>query len=152
MLTKTACSCKGKSYGSLRGFTLVEILIVLVVVGVAIALVVPRFIQKADPAKIDAARLDVSAISNALQTYKLDNNMFPTVDQGLGALTKKPTRAPIPPAWKDVGYLEKLPVDPWGRPYLYKNPGEHGDIDVYTLGADGQPGGTGADADIGSWM
>ena len=151
-LAKTSASRNGKTGRRIAGFTLVEILIALVVVGVAAALVVPKFLAKPDPAKIETARQEVSTIRDALSSYKTDNNMYPTVNQGLAALSKKPTQAPVPPAWQDTGYLDNLPTDPWGNPYQYKNPGEHGDVDVFSLGADGKPGGDGPDADIGSWM
>jgi general secretion pathway protein G len=112
---------------------------------------VPSVISRTDDARIVAAKSDIAAIRQALKLYKLDNLAYPTQSQGLQALVAKPADPPMPPNWKPGGYLEKLPDDPWGRPYHYLNPGLRGDIDVFTYGADGQPGGTGVDADIGSW-
>lgn len=136
---------------SWRGFTLIEIMVVIVILGVLAALIVPSVISRTDDARIVAAKSDIAAIRQALKLYKLDNLAYPTQSQGLQALVAKPADPPMPPNWKPGGYLEKLPDDPWGRPYHYLNPGLRGDIDVFTYGADGQPGGTGVDADIGSW-
>ena len=121
-----------------RGFTLIELMVVLVIIGVL------------DDARSTAARTDVANLMQALKLYKLDNQRFPTAEQGLQALVTKPTANPVPPNWKP--YLEKLPNDPWGRPYQYLNPGVKAAIDVMSFGADGQPGGEGKDADIGSWQ
>ena len=134
-----------------RGFTLIEIMVVIVILGILAALVVPRVLDRPDEARVVAARNDVAAIAQALKLYRLDNQRYPTTEQGLAALVSRPTVAPLPPNWKPNGYLERLPKDPWGHPYQYLNPGLRGEIDVYSLGADGQPGGTGIDADIGSW-
>jgi len=134
-----------------RGFTLIEIMVVIVILGVLAALVVPSILSRTDDARIVAAKSDIASIRQALKLYRLDNQRYPTTEQGLNALVVKPTEAPIPPNWKPGGYLEKLPRDPWGHPYQYLNPGLKGDVDVLTYGADGQPGGTGVDADIGSW-
>ncbi len=133
------------------GFTLIEIMVVVVILGILAALVVPKIMSRPDEARIVAARQDISAILQALKLYKLDNYRYPTTEQGLQALAVKPTTQPIPPNWKPGGYLEKLPKDPWGNNYQYLNPGTHGEIDVFSLGADGAPGGEGNDADIGSW-
>jgi general secretion pathway protein G len=105
---------------------------------------------KLDEAKVTAARTDIATITQALKFYKLDNQRYPTQDQGLQALVAKPSTGPVPPNWKP--YLEKLPNDPWGRPYQYLNPGVKGEVDVMSFGADGQPGGEGINADIGSWQ
>lgn len=133
------------------GFTLIEILVVIVILGVLAALVVPRVIERPDEARVVAAKTDIATIMQALKLYRLDNQRYPTTEQGLSALVTKPEQPPAPPNWKPGGYLERLPKDPWGRPYQYLSPGIKGEIDVYSLGADGQPGGTGFDGDIGSW-
>ncbi len=132
------------------GFTLIELMVVLVIIGVLAALIVPNVLDRADDARVMAARTDVNNLAQALRLYKLDNQRMPTVEQGLQALIIKPTSGPIPANWRP--YLEKLPNDPWGRPYQYLNPGIKGEIDVMSLGADGQAGGEGKDADIGSWQ
>lgn len=136
---------------STRGFTLIEVMIVIVILGVLAALIVPKVIGRPDEARVVAAKQDVSSLMQALKLYRLDNHRYPTTDQSLEALINKPTIAPIPPNWKSGGYLDRLPKDPWGNAYLYLNPGTHGEIDVYSLGADGAPGGEGVDADVGSW-
>jgi general secretion pathway protein G len=133
------------------GFTLVEVLVVIVILGILAALVVPRVLERPDEARVIAAKNDIAAIMSALKLYRLDNGRYPTTDQGLAALVTRPAQPPAPPNWKPNGYLERLPKDPWGNPYQYLNPGLHGEIDVFSYGADGQPGGTGFDADIGSW-
>jgi len=133
------------------GFTLVEILVVIVILGILAALVVPRIIERPDQARVTAAKADIATIMQALKLYRLDNQRYPTTEQGLSALVVRPTLAPAPANWKPNGYLERLPQDPWGNPYQYLNPGLRGEIDVFSFGADGQPGGTGYDADIGSW-
>ena len=134
-----------------RGFTLVEVMVVVAILGILAALIVPKIIGRSDDARVVAARQDVATLVAALKLYRLDNQRYPTADQGLKALVEKPTQDPIPTNWKAGGYLDKLPKDPWGNVYQYLQPGVHGEIDVYTLGADGQPGGAGYDADIGSW-
>jgi general secretion pathway protein G len=133
------------------GFTLIEIMVVIVILGVLAALVVPKVLERPDDARAVAARSDIATIMQALKLYRLDNQRYPTGEQGLGALVAKPETPPIPPNWKPGGYLERLPRDPWQNPYQYINPGLKGEVDVFSFGADGQPGGTGKDADIGSW-
>jgi general secretion pathway protein G len=132
------------------GFTLIELMVVMVIIGVLAALIVPNVLERADEAKVTAARTDVNNLMQALKLYKLDNQAYPTTEQGLQALVNKPTTGPTPGNWKP--YLDKLPNDPWGRPYQYLNPGVKGEIDVMSFGADGQPGGEGKNADIGSWQ
>ncbi|WP_420484825.1 type II secretion system major pseudopilin GspG [Delftia acidovorans] len=133
-----------------RGFTLIELMVVLVIIGVLAALIVPNVLDRADDARVTAARTDITNISQALKLYRLDNQRYPTAEQGLQALIVRPTSGPLPNNWKP--YLEKLPNDPWGRPYQYLNPGIKGPIDIMSFGADGQAGGEGKDADIGSWQ
>ena len=133
-----------------RGFTLIELMVVLVIIGVLAALIVPNVIERADDARVTAARTDINNLMQALKLYRLDNQRYPTAEQGLQALLTRPSAGPAAPNWKP--YVEKLPNDPWGRPYQYLNPGIKGEIDVLSLGADGQPGGEGNNADIGSWQ
>ena len=133
-----------------RGFTLIELVVVLVIIGLLAALIVPNVLDRADDARVTAARTDVSNLMQALKLYRLDNQRYPTAEQGLKALVAKPTTGPIPPNWKP--YLEKLPTDPWGNAYQYVNPGVKGQVDVFSFGADGQSGGEGRDADVGSWQ
>ncbi|MFZ2990749.1 type II secretion system major pseudopilin GspG [Ideonella sp.] len=132
------------------GFTLIELMVVLVIIGVLAALIVPNVLDRADDARVTAARTDIGNLMQALKLYKLDNQRYPTGEQGLEALVRKPTAGVVPANWR--AYVEKLPNDPWGRSYLYANPGVRGEIDVFSLGADGQNGGEGVNADIGSWQ
>ena len=132
-----------------RGFTLIELMVVLVIIGVLAALIVPNVLSRADDARITAARTDVNNLMQALKLYRLDNQQFPSAEQGLSSLVAKPTVGAVPGNWKP--YLDKLPNDPWGRPYQYMNPGLKGEVDVLSFGADGQAGGDGKNADIGSW-
>ncbi len=134
-----------------RGFTLLEVMVVVVILGILAVLVVPKIISRPDDARVVAAKQDIASLMQALKLYRLDNQRYPTTEQGLQALVVRPTTAPIPLNWKAGGYLDRLPKDPWGNPYQYLNPGLHGEIDIVSFGADGQPGGEGNDADIGSW-
>lgn len=135
--------------GRLRGFTLIEVMVVIVILGVLAALVVPKVMGRPDEARVVAARQDIGAILQALKLYKLDNGRYPTAVQGLQALVARPAVAPLPDHWQS--YLDKLPPDPWGHSYQYLNPGLHSEIDVMSLGADGTSGGESVNADIGSW-
>ena len=134
------------------GFTLIEIMVVIVIIGILATLVVPRIMGRPDEARVVSAKHDVTTLVQALKLYKLDSGRYPTTQQGLNALVTKPTTDPVPMNWKMGGYLDKLPQDPWGNPYQYTNPGTHNnEIDVYSFGADGKPGGTDNDSDIGNW-
>jgi len=133
-----------------RGFTLIELMVVVVIIGVLAALIVPNVLERADDARITAARTDVGNLVQQLKLYKLDNLRLPTAQQGLQALVTKPTTEPIPPNWKP--YMDKLPNDPWGHPYVYLYPGVKGEFDVMSYGPTGKSGGEGKDAEIGSWQ
>jgi general secretion pathway protein G len=135
---------------SRTGFTLVEVMVVVVILGILAVLIVPRVLGRTDEARAAAAKHDIATLMQSLKLYKLDNGRFPTNEQGLQALVARPQNGPSATNWKP--YLDKLPKDPWGNAYQYLNPGVQGEIDVFSLGADGQPGGTGADLDIGSWQ
>lgn len=133
-----------------RGFTLIEILVVIAILAILGALVVPKIMSRPDEARVVAAKQDVQALVQSLKLYKLDNGVYPSTEQGLKALVEKPTAGQIPGNWKS--YLDKLPNDPWGNAYVYLNPGIKSEIDVMSYGADGQAGGEGHAADIGSWL
>ena len=134
------------------GLTLIEIMVVVVILGILAALVVPKVMSRPDEARVVAAKQDIASVMQALKLYRLDNRRYPSTEQGLQALVTKPSLSPVPDNWKPGGYVERLPNDPWNHPYQYLNPGLHGEIDVYSLGADGAPGGEGFDADVGNWM
>ncbi len=133
-----------------RGFTLIELMVVLLIIGVLAALIVPNVLDRADDARVTAAKTDISNLMQALKLYRLDNQRYPSAEQGLQALLVKPSTEPVPGNWKP--YLDRLPNDPWGKPYVYLNPGVKGEIDVMSFGADNQSGGEGKNADIGSWQ
>ncbi len=137
-----------------RGFTLIEIMVVITILGILAALIVPRVVGRTDDARITAAKTDISAILQALKVYRLDNGRYPTTEQGLRALLEKPSIEPVPNNWKSGGYLERssVPKDPWGKEYQYLSPGLRGEIDVFSFGRDGQSGGEGPDAEVGSWQ
>ncbi len=135
-----------------HGFSLIEIMVVLIIIGVITAGVGARFLGKADQARVDQAMVDFSTIEQALKLYRLDNYRYPSNEQGLDALVNKPSIDPLPRQWQSGGYLEALPIDPWGNPYVYIIPGERGEFDLYSLGADGQSGGQEFDADIYNWQ
>lgn len=133
-----------------RGFTLIEIMVVVVIIGVLIGLVAPNILGRVDEARVTAAQADIATLEQALEMYKLDNQTFPSTDQGLQALVEKPTGTPEPRKWNPSGYLKKgVPQDPWGNDYQYFSPGSNGAFDLYSFGADGRDGGEGYDADIG---
>ena len=138
-------------YSSPRGFTLIEIMVVIVILGILAALIVPRIMDRPDQARIVKVEQDIKAIESALKLYRLDNHAYPSTDEGLEVLVVKPEGSTTNKTWKDGGYLDRIPVDPWGTVYQYLNPGVHASIDIYSLGADRQPGGEGMDADIGNW-
>ena len=135
-----------------RAFTLIEIMVVVVIMGVLAALVVPRLMGRTDDARILAARQDIATLMQALKLYRLDNHRYPTTEQGLQALVTRPASGPAAANWKTGGYVDRLNKDPWGNPYQYLSPGVRGEVDLFSLGADGKPGGNGVDADIGSWQ
>lgn len=136
---------------SQSGFSLVEILVVLVIMGLLISIVAPTVLNQADDARIQKAYADFNAIETALKIYRLDNFVYPSSEQGLEALVEASTIDPEPRNFKQGGYLPDVPLDPWGNPYLYLSPGEHGEVDIYSLGLDGVSGGEGQNADIGNW-
>lgn len=133
------------------GFTLIEIMVVVVILGILAALVVPQVMSRPDQAKVTVAKGDIKAVAAALDMYKLDNFAYPSTQQGLEALVKKPSGNPQPKNWNRDGYLKRLPKDPWGNDYQYLSPGTQGQFDLYSFGADGKPGGSELNADIGNW-
>ncbi len=133
------------------GFTLIEIMVVIVILAVLATLVAPKILGRTDDAKVTKAKVDIQSLNGALDMYRLDNGFYPGTDQGLEALVSQPSGEPAPKKWRQGGYVNKLPNDPWGNPYLYLSPGTHGSVDIWSQGADGAPGGDGLDADIGSW-
>jgi len=134
------------------GFTLLEVVVVVAILAILAAVVIPQFLDRPGEARQVRAKQDIAAVVTALNLYKLDNFRYPSTDQGLQALVSKPGGSPEAAHWRKGGYLPRLPIDPWGQPYRYLNPGQHGEIDVYSLGADGQNGGEGEDADVGNWQ
>lgn len=136
-----------------RGFSFIELMVVMVILGILATYIAPRFMDKADDAKIVKARMDIAAIETGLKMYKLDNGFYPTTEQGLAALVEKPSIDPVPSKWNEKGYFEKgrLPTDPWSRDYHYFSPGVNDEFDIISYGADGVAGGKGKDRDINSW-
>lgn len=134
------------------GFSLLELMVVVVILSILALVIVPRVIDRPDQARVARAQSDIAAIASAVNLYRLDNFRYPTTEQGLAALVSMPTVAPKPENYAANGYIARLPEDPWGRPYQYLSPGVHGDFDVFSYGADGAAGGTGVNADIGSWQ
>lgn len=142
-----------KKFNSFKqsGFTLIEVIVVLVILGILASIVVPNVISRTDQAQIVKAKQDIRALESALQMYRVDNFSYPTTDQGLQALVEKPSSGPEAKNWQKGGYIKKVPSDPWQNEYQYISPGEQGDFDLYSLGADGRPGGADSNADIGNW-
>lgn len=134
-----------------KGFTFIEVMVVVAILAVLAALVIPRIVNRSDDARHDAAKVQIRSIEGALQLYKLDNSVYPSTEQGLKALVDRPTVGVMPRKWKTGGYMPKIPNDPWGTPYKYVYPGHRGDYEIISLGADGQAGGEGNNADITSW-
>ena len=136
-----------------NGFSFIELMVVVVILGILAGMIVPRYMGRTDEAKVVKAKIDIAAIETSLKLYKLDNGFYPTTEQGLKALIEKPTTEPVPANWKDMGYLEKkkIPTDPWNREYLYLCPGLHGDYDILSYGADGVAGGSDSNQDIKNW-
>jgi general secretion pathway protein G len=134
-----------------RGFTFIELVVAIAILAILATIVLPRVMGKVDDAAVAKAKADVRNLSTALDLYKLDNFSYPSTDQGLAALRSKPSGQPEPANWKAGGYIEQLPKDPWNRDYEYMSPGEHGEMDIWSLGRDGKPGGEGPDSDIGNW-
>jgi general secretion pathway protein G len=139
------------SYRRSSGFTLIEVMVVVVILSILAAIVIPRIMDRPDQARIVKAKQDIRAMEAALNLYRLDNYNYPSTEQGLEALTSQPTTPPEPPNWKEGGYVDRLPRDPWGNDYQYLSPGENGTFDLYSLGADGQLGGEGTAEDIANW-
>ncbi len=133
------------------GFTLLEIMVVIVILGLLVAIVAPNVLESQDKAMVEKARADISVLEQALDMYKLDNYVYPSTDQGLEALVNKPDTSPEPKNYRKNGYIKRLPEDPWGNPYQYIQPGEHGPYDLYSTGADGEEGGEELASDIGNW-
>ncbi|MBF0213614.1 MAG: type II secretion system major pseudopilin GspG [Magnetococcales bacterium] len=150
-MTMNTISGKGSFRSAQAGFTLIEIMVVVVILAVLATLVAPKIMSRPGEARMVKAKQDILALESALNLYKLDNYNYPTTDQGLDSLVKRPTQEPQPQNWRDGGYLARPPKDPWGRPYLYLRPGARGEFDLYTLGADGVEGGEGDNADVGNW-
>ena len=146
----------GKMFGKKRGsagFTLIELMVVIVILGILAGLIIPRIMGRPEEARQMKARVQIESIETALRLYKLDNGSYPSSEQGLDALVQPPTVGELPRAWREGGYLEKgkVPKDPWDNEYIYLSPGVHGDYDLSSYGGDGQPGGEGKDQDINSW-
>lgn len=134
-----------------QGFTLLEVMVVLVIIGLLVAVVAPNVLDNQDKAMVQKAKADLSSLEQALEMYRLDNFRYPTTEQGLQALVTKPSLAPEPKNYRDDGYIRRLPTDPWGNAYQYRTPGKHGRIDIFSFGADGREGGEELDADLGNW-
>lgn len=133
------------------GFSLLELMVVVVILSILALVIAPRIIDRPDQARVARVQSDLAVIQSAVKLYRLDNFRYPTTEQGLRALVSRPSSEPVPRNWAENGYIDRMPVDPWGNEYQYLSPGVHGEFDVFTLGADGVTGGSGADADLGTW-
>jgi general secretion pathway protein G len=134
-----------------KGFTLIELLVVILILSLLVAIVAPRILGRTDEARKTATQVQIKQLEGALSLYRLDNGFYPTTEQGLEALVTKPTISPVPPKWREGGYIPKVPLDPWGKPFVYLSPGTHGEYDLVSYGADGEPGGEGKDEDLQNW-
>lgn len=138
-------------HNSQAGFSLLELMVVVVILSILALVIAPRIMNRPDQARVARVQSDLSVLESAISIYKLDNYTYPTTEQGLAALVSAPKSEPVPPNWAQNGYIDRLPKDPWGNPYQYLQPGIHGPFDIFSLGADGVAGGTGVDADLGTW-
>jgi general secretion pathway protein G len=134
-----------------RGFTLIEIMVVVVILGILAGIVVPRLLERPEEARRTKVAVQIRSLEEALGLFKLDNGFYPSTEQGLKSLVEKPTSGRLPGRYRDGGYIKKVPADPWGQPYLYLSPGTHGDYDLFSYGPDGESGGEAENADIGNW-
>ncbi|RAK13200.1 general secretion pathway protein G [Salipiger aestuarii] len=148
---RSAVAFPGTRRSADDGFSLLELMVVVVILSLLAVVIVPRVIDRPDQARVARARADIAAITSAVNLYRLDNFRYPTTEQGLSALVSPPATDPVPANWASNGYMDRMPVDPWGQPYQYLAPGVHGDFDIFSYGADAVSGGSGTDADIGSW-
>lgn len=145
------CAAQARQADREAGFSLLELMVVVVILSILALVIAPRIMDRPDQARVARVEADLNVLESAISIYRLDNYVYPTTEQGLRALVERPTIEPLPPNWARNGYIDRLPQDPWGRPYQYLQPGLHGPFDVFSLGADGVAGGEGADADVGSW-
>lgn len=151
-MKKSLTLTKSQRPKSSAGFSLIELMVVVVILSILAVVIVPRVIDRPDQARVSRAQSDIAALDAALALYRLDNQTYPTTEQGLAALVERPTRNPAPRNWAEGGYIGRIPTDPWGNDYQYLNPGVHGDYDLFSFGADGRTGGTGVNAVIGNWQ
>ena len=153
MIMKKNNNNKIEKINNQKGFSFLELMVVIVILGILATYIAPRFMGRTDDAKIVKTKIDIAALETSLKLYKLDNGNYPTTEQGIAALIEKPSTRPVPLNWKENGYLAKarIPKDPWGKPYLYISPGSHGNYDIISYGADVSPGGEGKNKDINSW-